>query len=45
MCIAFTGSSPVMARVDERLVALDQALDRHAHFFLGQAAHFEQPSA
>ena len=29
--------------VDDRRVALDQALDRRAHVFLGEPAHLEQP--
>ena len=29
--------------LDQVAVALDEPLDREAHFFFGQAAHFEQP--
>ena len=43
MCSALIGSSPASTRVDQVAVALDQALDRQAHLFLGQAAHLEQP--
>ena len=43
MCSALIGSSPAQHALDERVVALDQALDGEAHLLLGEAAHLEQP--
>ena len=43
MCSEFSGPSPRITRSRRRVVAFHEALDREAHLFLGQAAHFEQP--